>query len=160
MVLNRRSFSYLLASIPQIGLGADTLRRALFDFGSHGRLRSHDRTALRVIKATGTYDIPWAERTTLRQQLSKSIKKEADRRGVSRRTVQDEISNSTSPEITASVIVEAVQSMAIPTNLEKELVESKRRIRELEDLLALQASQAARNELAPNTIRRFQSRNR
>jgi hypothetical protein len=151
LVLNKRAFSYLLASVPQSSLGADTLRRALFDFGSHGRLRSHDRKALRIIHSTRMYDMPWAERVTLRQQLSKAIKKEADRRGLTRRQVQEQIANSVVPDMTASIIVEAIQSMAIPTAVERELAESRRRVAELEQELV------AREEILKRQSRDSQS---
>jgi hypothetical protein len=123
--------------------------RALFDFGSHGRLRSHDRKALRIIRSTETYDIPWAERVTLRQQLSKSIKSEADRRGLTRKQIQADISNDTAPEITSKVILDAIQNMAIQSTLERELAESKKKIVELERKL-VETEIAARGKQAPH----------
>ena len=148
LVFNKRAFSYLLASVPQSTLGADTLRRALFEFGSHGRLRSHDRRALRIIRSTGIIDMPWAERTMLRQHLSKAIKTESERRGLSRRKIQDQISSSAVPEMTAAILVETIKNMAIPTSVQKELVASKRRIAELESELAATAGIAKRDRLS------------
>lgn len=136
LVFNRRAFGYLLASIPQASLGADTLRRALFDFGSHGRLRSHDRKALRIIRATGVYDMPWAERVTLRHMLANAIKVEADRRGLKRNDIQNDIVRDINPERTAAVIVDAVQRMAVQHSVQIELEASKRTIKELEQKLA------------------------
>ena len=143
LVLDKRSFSYLLATIPQVSLGADTLRRALFNFGSHGRLKSDGVRAMRLIRSTSEVDLPWAERFTLRKELSRCIRREADRRGVSKRELEQEFVNGSSPENSAKLIVEAIQELAIPTNTQKQLDDARRRIQELEIQLADKALLAA-----------------
>jgi hypothetical protein len=136
LVLNKRSFSYILASIPQVSLGADTLRRALFTFGSNGRLKSDGMRAMRLIRATDEVELPWAERFTLRQELSRCLKREADRRGITKKEMEKVFTSGSSPESSAKLIVEAIQELAVPTDTKKELEKAQKKIQELEIRLA------------------------
>ncbi len=132
LIFNKRAFSYLLSAIPQVSLGAGTLRRALFEFGSHGRLMSNGVRALRLLRSTGEVDLPWAERFTLQRELWQGVKREADRRGITPREMDRQFMDGRSPETTAKLIVEAVQQLVVPTKTQEELAQAKRRIVELE----------------------------
>lgn len=132
VVLHKRAFAYLLASIPQASLGADTLRRALFEFGAHAHLKSSGRKALRLIRASQAYDLPWAERLTLQRQLSLVIREEAAKRGRSRSEVSQELKNGSNPETSAMLIVKSIQNLGIPSAIAVELEEAKRRVKALE----------------------------
>src|SRR5262249_31545312 len=52
VLLSIGALTYLLSSIPDAGLGADSLRRALFEFGTSAQLKDPERRALRVIRAS------------------------------------------------------------------------------------------------------------
>jgi hypothetical protein len=132
LIFNKRAFSYLLSAIPQVGLGAGTLRRALFEFGSHGRLMSSGVRALRLLRSTGEVEFPWAERFTLQRELWQGVKREADRRGITPREMDRQFMEGKSPETTARLIVEAVQQLVVPTKTQEELAQARRRIVELE----------------------------
>lgn len=132
LVLNKRTFSYLLSTVPQVGLGAGTLRRALFSFGSNGRLRSDGRRALRLLRSTGEVDLPWAERFTLRKELQQAMRREASRRGVKTRQVNNEFLRGNSPDVAAKLVVESIQQLAVPTKTQQELAEARRTIAELQ----------------------------
>lgn len=136
LVFNKRAFTYLMSTIPGVSLGADTLRRALFTFGSHGRLRSDGTKAIRLIRATGEIDLPWAERFTLRQELNRALKSEANKRGISMKNLTIAFVNGSDISMTAGVIADTVRSLAIPSNVEKELSEANKRISDLEATVA------------------------
>jgi hypothetical protein len=60
--------------VPDVGLGTGTLRQALFDFGETAHPTDVQRLSLRAIKAVGVYDIPWAKRRRLQDELESIIK--------------------------------------------------------------------------------------
>jgi hypothetical protein len=136
LVLNKRSFSYLLSTVPQVSFGAGTLRRALFSFGSGGHLKSDGVRAMRLIRSTGDFDLPWADRYTFRKELRRSMMSEASRRGVSKIEMTKQFMEGSSPDATSRIIVEAIQQLAIPTKTQNELDEARRTIQQLKDKLA------------------------
>jgi hypothetical protein len=69
--------------LPENPLGAGALRRALFEFTLRPWPQEAERIALQIIKSTGTYEVPLARRITLRHEVEKSIRHEAERRGMS-----------------------------------------------------------------------------
>jgi len=132
MVLNKRSFSYLLSTVPQVSLGAGTLRRALFGFGAHGHLKSDGVHAMRLIRSTDEIDLPWAERFTFRKELRRSMVAEAGKRGVSFTEMRKQFMDASTPETTARLVVEAIQQLAVPTKTQSELEEARRTIQRLQ----------------------------
>jgi hypothetical protein len=131
-VMSLGTLSYLLSMIPEIGLGAGALRRALFDFGETGRLPDTERLALRVIRATGNFDIPWARRRTLQTHLEANLHKEARQRGVRLSQVREDFEGGKDTARSAQLILEAVRSIAFTDKTSEELGEAKRTIAELE----------------------------
>ena len=136
LVLNKRSFSYLLSTVPQVSFGAGTLRRALFGFGAHGHLKSDGVHAMRLMRSTSEIDLPWAERFTYRKELRRSMILEADRRGISRKEMTKQFMDGSSPETTARIVVEAVRQLAVPTRTQNELEEARRTIKMLQEKIA------------------------
>ena len=61
-VISPAALSYLLSLIPGVNLGLSTLRRALFDYRDSGRLPDTQRLALKVLKSSEMYTIPWAQK--------------------------------------------------------------------------------------------------
>jgi hypothetical protein len=136
LVLNKRSFSYLLSTVPQVSFGAGTLQRALFSFGSRGHLKSDGVRAMRLIRSTNEFDLPWADRYTFRKELRRSMMSEAGRRGISKLEMTRQFMVGGSPEAASRIIVEAIQQLAIPTKTQIELDEARRTIQQLRDKLA------------------------
>jgi hypothetical protein len=132
LVLNKRSFTYLLSTVPQVSFGAGTLRRALFGFGSHGHLKSDGVHAMRLIRSTSEINLPWADRFTFRKELRRSMMSEANRRGVSNKEMTRQFMEGNSPDTTAQIVVEAIQQLAVPTKTQKELEEARRMIQQLQ----------------------------
>lgn len=127
------ALSYLMASIPDSGLGADSLRRALFEFGKTAHLKDVEQRALRIIRATELYDIPWAERKVLETKLTAAIRAEAEKRGVSEDRVKSTISTGSEPKTAAKLIGSSLRAMAIEGETAEKLAEAKRKIEQLEN---------------------------
>jgi len=141
LVLPRAGFAYLLSIVSDTHLSADTLRRSLFEFGKGARLNDAQRRALRIIRSSGAYDLPWADRDVLKDQLSAAIHREAQKLGVADKQLRATISSGASPESSAKVIAEALRSMAKGTIAEEQLQEAEHRIAQLEaDLAQTQAA--------------------
>jgi len=136
VVLSKRALGYLLATTPKVGLGADTLRRALFDFGSHARLTDSERRALRLLRATELYDLPWANRVTLQQTLSNVMTTEAEKRGMPVGRLRSELYAGKEPDTSARLIVASIERLAVPNKTALELKEAIRKNEELEAAIA------------------------
>lgn len=132
-VISPGAFSYLLSLVPGINLGLSTLRRALFDFRDSGRLADTQRLALKVLKSSGLYDVPWATRGTLEEHLNSKLRQEADKVGEKVEVVRRKFTAGDSSINPAQLILDAVKDMAVNDKREKELAAAQRRIGELED---------------------------
>jgi hypothetical protein len=148
MVLTRASFAYLLSLVPGIKLGADSLRRALFEFGGRAKLPDDERRALRIIRGAEAHDLHWAERDLLQAELNKSIQREARKLGVTEDGLRNRFTTGADPDISAELVSDALRSLAKQTMTEKELSAAKDRIRELEEQLIV--ARAAPNK-APSS---------
>jgi hypothetical protein len=132
-VISLGAFSYLLSLVPDSGLGAATLRRALFEFGETAHLPDTERLAMRVIRGTENFNMPWARRVTLQDYLQRSLRKEADKRGTSDVELKKYFERPDRASTSAQLILESVQAMAIDDVKDEELKEAKRTIRLLEN---------------------------
>jgi hypothetical protein len=112
-VMSLAAFSYLLSLLPDVSLGASSLRRALFEFGEAAHLTDTQRMALRVIRGTGEFDLPWARRRTLSRHLESALLKEAKKRDVSVRSVRREFSVGDPAIRPAQIIVDSLREMAL-----------------------------------------------
>ena len=137
IVLTRGSFAYLLSMVPGIQLGADSLRRALFEFGAQVKLEDDERRALRIIRGSEAHDLHWAERELLQLQLNKAMQSEASRLGISRDTLKKKFITGSDPAISAELMANALRLMATDTMQEKEFQKAKNRIKELEEQLRI-----------------------
>jgi hypothetical protein len=126
------ALSYLLSSIPDVTLGADSLRRALFEFGRSARLNDPERRALRIIRATEAYDIPWAERQQLQANLSGAIRSEAEKRGIREEQLRNTVGSGAEPKTGAKLIADALREMAIKDKTSDELTEAQQKISQLQ----------------------------
>jgi hypothetical protein len=132
-VLSLGAFLYLLSLLPGVRLGAGSLRRALFEFGHTAHLQDADRLALRVIKATGQYDLPWARRRTLHQHLKLAIHREAKRQDVKVETIREKFNAANQSVHPADIILDTLKSMAVSDAKTVELREAQRTISVLKE---------------------------
>lgn len=137
IVLNRASLAYLLSLVPGVKLGADSLRRALFDFGIRAKFPDDEHRALRIIRGAEAHDLHWAERDLLQAQLNKSIQIEAGKRGIREESLRQQFIAGTDPNLSAELVSNALQSLAKDTITERQLQEAKNKIKRLEEQLHL-----------------------
>jgi hypothetical protein len=134
-VIPPAAFSYLLSLLPGVQLGAGTLRRALFEFGEMAHLPDSERLALRVIRAQGDFNIPWARRGTLQFELEASIHREAGKLGESPNALRERFISGNESAHPAEIILDALQNMAANDTKEQELERVQRKVRMLESEL-------------------------
>ena len=127
--------SYLLSMVPEVSLGAGSLRRALFEFGEKAHLTDTERRALRIIRATDLYDVPWANRNLLEELLKAAIHAEASKLGVDPDQLRAEFVAGADSEHSAKLVAEALKSMAIQSTDREKLQDAENRIRQLETRL-------------------------
>ena len=145
-VISPAALSYLLSLIPGVNLGISTLRRALFEFRDSGRLADTQRLALRVLKSSDIYDIPWATRGTLEEHLNGVLRKEADKFGQKVEVVRDRFKAGDESLQPAQLILEAVKNMAGTDKKDEQLRAAQRRISELQEQIKLMARAPTQNK--------------
>jgi hypothetical protein len=128
-VLSLGALSYLLSMLPENPLGAGSLRRALFDFTLNAGSTAAQQLAMQIIKAAGTIEIPLARRVTLRRALEKSIRTEAERRGMKTAVLESQFVKHNPLVPYSEIIGSAVKQMAAPS---PQLAQRDARIKELE----------------------------
>jgi hypothetical protein len=132
-VLSLGSVSYLLALVPESMLGLGTLRQTLFEFGQRGHLRDEQRIALRIIKGTQEYDVPWATRGILEEKLAEAIHREASKLGVPDEQVRRTFTDPKDPERPAQLILESLTAMASDSRTQEQLYAAKQKLIKLEE---------------------------
>jgi hypothetical protein len=131
-VISLGAFSFLLSMLPGVELGAGTLRRALFEFGTTGHLPDTERLALRVIRAHADFDVPWARRRTLQAELGRGILSEASKLDEDPRTLRKRFASADQSVRPAEIILNALRNMAANDAKSQELEKAQRKIRILE----------------------------
>ena len=151
-MLTRASFAYLLSLLPGVNLGADSLRRALFDFGTRAKLQDDERRALRIIRGAAEHDLHWAERPLLQSTLNRAVQHEALKRGIGEAALRHQFRTGADPETSAEIISEALRTLATDKIAEEDLRAAKKRIRDLEE--ELRAARSGANEATAQSTRR------
>ncbi len=123
-VMSPAALSYLLTLIPDVGLGAGTLRRALFEFGETAHLPDIERIAMRIIRGTERFVMPWARRVCLQATLESKIRAEAEELGVSATQLKWDFAGPEKSQETAELILDSVQAMALEDKHAEELKEA------------------------------------
>jgi hypothetical protein len=126
----------MLSLVPDVELGPASMRAALFNFGQTGHLTDVERFALRIIKATGEFDLPWAKRRTLEHELDKVISAEAYRRDISEVTLRKKVAAGDETVAPDQVIIAAVRNMTLRDKTATELAQAQQQIQKLEKELA------------------------
>jgi hypothetical protein len=131
-VISRAAVSYLISLIPGAGLGAVSLRKALFEFGAAAYFTDTEHFALKVIKASGTVTMPWAKRPALRRQLEANLRREADNASVPIKQFRKTFVSGKDPGAAAQIVATTVSDLALQDpvrlRLERELAEAKRQL--------------------------------
>ena len=128
-VISRSAMSYLIALVPEAGLSVGALRKALFDFGETAHLADTERFALRVIRDSGSYVVPWAQRPHLKRQLESNLRREAEKVGIPARQFKIAFAAGKEKTHPAAVIAKTITDMAL-TDPDK--VKLRGRVKELE----------------------------
>lgn len=132
VLLSIGALSYLLTAIPDSALGADSLRRALFEFGGTAHLKDPERRALRIIRATELYDIPWAGRKLLQANLTREIRSDAEKRGITEDSLRATLASGAEPKTAGRLIAKSLRDMAIKDKTSEELTVAQHKIDQLE----------------------------
>jgi hypothetical protein len=135
-VFSSRAFAYMISMMPNVQLAADSLRRALFEFGYRAKLSDAERRALRIIRSSGAYDLPWGDRDLLKQQLSGSIHRQALATGVPDAKIRGEFNSGAVPETSAAILADALKNLAKGSADATRLQAAEQKILELETELA------------------------
>jgi hypothetical protein len=130
-VISLGAFSYLLSLLPNVSLGAGTLRRALFEFGKSAHMPDTERLALRVIRGVDEFDLPFARRVTLRDRLEENLYSEASKLGMKVSVTRAKFEEADPKIEPASLLVKSLQQMAISDSRASEAAEAQRKIRVL-----------------------------
>ena len=110
-----------------------TLRGVLFDVGFAARLMPLEREALRMIHASQQYRLPFARRATLREKMRDGVGKIAYQEGRSVSEVQEDmLTSSEDGRRNLTLVVHESVDELVQSELEKENVQLRARIRELE----------------------------
>jgi hypothetical protein len=131
VVISPRALTYMMALVSEIGLGAGSLRQALFDFGEAAHLSDIQRLALRVIRGSTHYDFPWAKRRRLQEELESVLRQEADKQGISQEAAREKFLAADASIEPDEVIVAALERMALHTKAEDQLTRASWEIRRL-----------------------------
>lgn len=105
--------AYYLTLIPGTRMTIGTLKSALFDAGFAPRLAPLDRTALRVLKASEQYFLPFSRRGALRREMSKRLHDMATERGEPAKTIERAAARG-APEIAedfATIVAKSVDTI-------------------------------------------------
>jgi hypothetical protein len=108
----------------------------LFEFGQTGRLADKQKLAMRVIRGTSVYKVPWARRGTLEGHLDKVLREEANKRGTGTSEMRAAFVKAEESGESAQLILKALEAMAISDQRDTELALAKRKVQELEDALS------------------------
>jgi hypothetical protein len=131
-VISLGVLTYLISLLPDVSLGAGSLRRALFEFGESAHLPDPQRLALRMIKATGEFSIPWARRRTLSRHLEKTLHIEARKRSQDIGKLKREFVEAKETANPAEIVVQTLRTMAVNDAKTEALNQATRSIRVLE----------------------------
>jgi hypothetical protein len=129
-VLSFGALSYLISLVPNVRLGPDTLRRALFEFGESAKLQDHQQLALRVIKGSGLYQMGWATRGHLTSKLNRVLFEEASKRDVPVSQFKRDFAAGDPKTDPTAIIAASLERLSVPSELQGEVEELKRQLRD------------------------------
>ena len=128
---------YILSLVPGVSLGLSAMKSFLFDERKYNYGSDFERTLLRVIKESSEYDMPWARRSLLIKEVKNKVLDNARRKTENKkRSTTIILSHSLKPENmaeTVGLIKASLDTIAVDTKLEKENIELKKQIHQLEN---------------------------
>lgn len=130
-VVSTAGLGTLLILTPGIAMGLDTLRGVLFDLGLATRLTRVEQHAYRLIALSGQYDLPYSKRVTLKRELGERLFAIARVRGEPVRQIRETVLKSEDPQLSARLVAEALDNMAVTPATERQLAQAREEIRKL-----------------------------
>jgi hypothetical protein len=128
--------AYLLALIPEVRISLNSMKQVLFDAGITEHVSSIQRKALRIIKRSDQYSLPFSRRHTLNRELMANMTQLAVERGQKTKELIEDVD--TDEEIEAKTLMPAL-SDAIDkiekSKYEKIIMEKDAKIQELQNKL-------------------------
>jgi hypothetical protein len=141
-VLSVPAATYMLSMIPGRSLGLTALRSFLFDGRWQERVSDFQLLALRIVKRSGEFDMPWAKRShllrALRSRVESMARELSERKTVSKDAVdklEDEWMTTRSDEL-STALAQSLDQVAADRRTEDQLSAAQLKIQELEEQLA------------------------
>jgi hypothetical protein len=132
-VISPGTWVAMLALVPGVTLSLEAMRHFLFDNQSRYRPNETQQLLLRALKASGSYELGWARRSSLEKSMDSVVLRMARSYGISSKDVKKRVlSPETSDEnrrISKSVLSSVVEEVAAESKAERDLV---RKVRDLE----------------------------
>jgi hypothetical protein len=142
-VVSPAALSCLLTLVPGVPMGLTALRSLLFDDNIASRWTPMQRYAYNLIQASGQFHLPWSQRVTLQRELGHRILKDARSSGEPAAAIRDRILRNEDTGYSASVVVDALDRMAVPTETEKEMLRLRGEVDKLKTELERQKKKVA-----------------
>lgn len=156
-ILTVPAAAYLLSMVPGRALGLSALRTFLFDGRWSERTTDFELLALRIVRRSTEFDMPWAKRSSLLRDLRgrvESVARDRSERGkVTREAIQQvEESWMAGSEELPRALAKALDQVAADRKTEAQLQTAKARIRELEAQLAAERKEAGSRRPTPTHV--------
>ncbi len=120
-VISLAEASSLLSLVPDVSLGANSLKHLLFDDVFRSNIKQIEKLALLVIKDSKHHDLPWAKKKLLSEELTKVIIKESQMRGIDPKDFENRLLSEETSEDTINVLSQAIDQMPIINKVERQL---------------------------------------
>jgi hypothetical protein len=146
-VLSVPAAAYIASLSPGAAFGVTALRSFLFDaVDRRWRPKDFELSALRIAKRAEEYDMPWAKRTLVMNEVRILVEHEArtESGGRTRKSVQSDmeaalaeasLDKPAAVETMTALVVRAMEKVGIDRRLERQNENLRRRVKELEDEL-------------------------
>lgn len=136
LIVSVSTVLYLLSMHPGVSLGLGAMKAFLFD-DRHRRFSSDlERTLVRLVTSSTEFSMPWAKRGTLMRSVREQIITEARKQGEHRLDVREADARALAPrnaQRTAEMLRAALDAIAVDGRTEKENVQLRAKVKELED---------------------------
>ena len=139
-ILSVPAATYMLSMVPGRTLGLSALRTFLFDEHWQERVSDFQLLALRIVKRSAEFDMPWAKRSVLLRELRGRVESVARERSARNRANRDEVGKIEEEWIEGSdelptALAQSLNQVAADRKTDARLAAAERRIRELEEQL-------------------------
>jgi hypothetical protein len=131
LVLPIGGVMYWLSLIPGVTVTLRALKSLLFSESLPLDFGNVERIALRIIRDSAQFEVPWAKRANLRKKLDIGLSRISRQQGISEEKARkDFVAGKES--VTIPVLAEALDDLAVDPKITQELEAAKQKIKELE----------------------------